>query len=92
MVVGAFASYARKEVEDRYEQERRDRIAAGLEGPVLMEQMVSRTGQTLYFVEVVPTRKTEDVSPAISRIINRITNLHKGKAVYRLHADRAREL
>ena len=56
MVVGAFMSYTPKEAEDRYEQERRDRIAAGLEGPVQLEEVVSKTGQTLYFVEVVPTR------------------------------------
>ena len=92
MVVGAFTSYTPKEAEDRYDQERRDRSAAGLEGPVQLEQTVSKKGQMLYFVEVVPTKKTECVSPAILRIINRINNLHKCKAVYRLHADRAREL
>ena len=57
-----------------------------------MEQTVSDKGQTLYFVEVVATRSTENVAPAVLRIINRINNLHKVKAVYRLHADRAREL
>ena len=33
MVVGAFVPFSPKEVQDRYDQERRDRIAAGLEGP-----------------------------------------------------------
>ena len=92
MVVGAFTSYTPKEATDRYEQERRDRIAQGLEGPVLMEQTISEKGQTLYFVEVVATRKETEVAPAVLRIINRINNIHKTKAVYRLHADRAREL
>ena len=50
MVVGAFTSYTPKEAMDRYEQERQDRIAAGLEGPVQMEQIVSDKGRTLYFV------------------------------------------
>ena len=92
MVVGAFTSYSPQEAEDRYEKERRDRIAASLEGPVQLEETVNERGQMLYFVEVVPTKKTESVSPAVVRIINRINNLHKCKAVYRLHADRAREL
>ena len=57
-----------------------------------LEAIVRKGGQTLYFVEVVPTRETRHVSPAVLRMINRINNLHKCKAVYRLHADRAREL
>ena len=92
MVVGAFVPFSPKEVQDRYDQERRDRIAAGLEGPVQMETTVSQKGQTLYFVEVVSSKETKNTSPAILRIISRINNLHKCKAVYRLHADRAREL
>ena len=32
MVVGAFMPFTLKEAQDRYDQERRDRIAAGLEG------------------------------------------------------------
>ena len=50
MIVGAFVPFSPKEVQDRYDQERRDRIAAGLEGPVQMETTVSQKGQTLYFV------------------------------------------
>ena len=92
MVVGAFVPFSPKEAQDRYDQERRDRIAAGLEGPVQMETTVSQKGQTLYFVEVVSSKETKNTSPAILRMINRINNLHKCKAVYRLHADRAREL
>ena len=57
-----FTSYTPKEAEDRYDQERRDRIAAGLEGPVQLEETVSKRGQMLYFVEVVPTKKTECIT------------------------------
>ena len=62
MVVGAFTSYTPKEPEDRYDQERRDRIAAILEGPVQLEETVNEKGQMLYFVEVVPTKKTECIT------------------------------
>ena len=57
-----------------------------------METTVVTKNQTLYYVEVIPSKETKDTSAAILRIINRIENLHKCKAVYRLHADRAREL
>ena len=87
MVVGAFVPFTPKGAQDRYDQERRDRIAAGLEGLVQMETTVSQKGQTLYFVELVSSKETKNTSPAILRMINRINNLHKCKAVYRLHAD-----
>ena len=49
--------------------------------------------KSVYFVEVIPTNlSTSDTYPALQRMINRIQNLHKCKAVYRLHADRAHEL
>ena len=37
MLVGAFVPFGEKEAKERYEQEVRDRRAAGLEGPVQLE-------------------------------------------------------
>ena len=57
-----------------------------------LETLVIPKQQTLYYVEAIPAKGCEYVSAAVLRIINRINNIHKCKAVYRLHADRAREL
>ena len=48
--------------------------------------------QTIYFVELLPTKIVDETGPAITRMVNRIENLHRCKAVYRVHADRAQEL
>ena len=90
MLVGAFIPFNAKEAQNRYDKEVRDRHAIGLEGPVLMEQFTKPDSQTLYFVEVIPDRS--EATSAIRTMITRIENLHKGKAVYRVHVDRAKEL
>ena len=90
MLVGAFIPFNEKDAKRRYEQEVRDRQVQGLEGPVLMEQFVKPGSQTIYFVEVLPEKI--DAPAALRMMINRIENMHKCKAVYRLHADRAQEL
>ena len=92
LVVGVFVPYLPKDNKGRYERECRDRIAAGLEGPVQLETTVIPKQQTLFYVECVPTRELNFVTAAIIGIISRIECMHKCKAVYRLHADRAREL
>ena len=56
MLVGAFIPFGDKEVKQRYEQEVRDRRAAGLEGPVQMEAFTKPNAQTMYFVEVIPAK------------------------------------
>ena len=68
----------------------KDRRAAGLEGPVQLETSTESNAQTLYFVEVLPAKS--DAPTAVLRIVNRIQNQHKCKAVYRIHVDRAQEL
>ena len=90
MLVGAFIPFSVKEAQNRYDKEVRDRHAIGLEGPVLMEQFTKPDSQTLYFVELLPDRT--EAPGAIRTMIARIENLHKGKAVYRVHVDRAKEL
>ena len=92
MVVAALVPFMQKEVKERYEQECRDRIAAGFEGPVQLETTIIPKQQTLFYVEVIPSRELSYVSAAILRIINRIECIHKCKAVYPLHVDRAKEL
>ena len=57
-----------------------------------METLDIPNQQTLYYVELIPAKSSEYVAPEALRIIRRINNIHKCKAVYRLHADRAREL
>ena len=44
----------------------------------------------MYYVELMAEKS--DAGSALMRIINRIENQHKCKAVYRVHADRAQEL
>ena len=87
--MGAFIPFSEKDAKSRYEQEVRDRHAMGLEGPVLMEAFTKPNSQTLYFVELLPDRS--EAPTALRAMINRIENLHKCKAVYRVHADRAKE-
>ena len=90
MLVGAFIPFGEKEAKARYEQEVMDRRAANLEGPVQLETTTKPNAQTLYFVELLPAKS--DAPMAIIRMVNRIENQHKCKAVCRIHVDRAQEL
>ena len=90
MLVGAFIPFSEKEAKRRYEQEVRDRRAIGLEGPVAMETLTKPNSQTMYFVELMAEKG--EAPGALRKMINRIENMHKCKAVYRVHADRAKEL
>ena len=87
MLVGAFIPFGDKEARARYEQEVMDRRAANLEGPVQLETVTKPRGQTLYLVELLPAKS--DAGVALIRMVNRITNQHKCKSVFRIHADRA---
>ena len=87
MLVGAFIPFSERDAKARYEQEVHDRRAMGLEGPVQLETTTKPNAQTLYYVEVMAEKS--DAPVARMRIINRIENQHKCKAVYRVHADRA---
>ena len=90
MLVGAFIPFGEKEAKARYEQEVRDQQAAGIQGPAQSETVTKPGGQTIYFVECLPAKS--EAPYAVVRMVNRITNQHKCKAVYRIHADRALEL
>ena len=72
MLVGAFIPFGENEAKARYEQEVRDRQAAGLQGPVQLETVTKPRGQTLYFVELLPAKS--DAGMASIRMVNRITN------------------
>ena len=56
MLVGAFIPFGEKEAKARYEQEGKDRQAAGMEGPVQLETVTKPGGQTIYFVECLPAK------------------------------------
>ena len=56
MLVGAFIPFEEKEAKARYEQEVKDRQAAGIQGPVQLETVTKPRGQTLYFVELLPAK------------------------------------
>ena len=90
MLVGAFVPFGEKEAKARYDQEVKDRHAANLEGPVMLETTTMPNSRTLYFVELLPAKS--DAPQGVIRMVNRIENQHKCKAVYRIHADRAQEL
>ena len=55
-----------------------------------METPTKPNAQTLYDVELLAEKS--DAAVGLMKIINRIENQHKCKAVYRVHADRAQEL
>ena len=84
--------FGEKEVKARYEQEVADRHATGLQGPIQLETTTRPGAQTLYFVELMPSKSAGEIRPTQKRTVSRIENLHKCKAVYRVHADRAQEL
>ena len=88
--MGAFIPFSEKDAKRRYEQEVRDRRAMGLEGPVEMETLTKPKSQTMYFVELLAEKGEAQI--ALRKMIKRIENMHKCKAVYRVHADRAKEL
>ena len=60
-----------------------------LEGPVHLQTTTKPNSQTIYFVELL-SAKSE--AAATMRMVNRIENRNKCKAVYRVHADRATEM
>ena len=62
----------------------------GFEGPLQLETTTRPSTQTLYFVELIAAKS--DAASAMMRMVNRIENQHKCKAVYRIHVDRAQEL
>ena len=90
ILVGAFIPFSDRDAKNHYEQEVRDRHAMGLEGPVQIEALTKPNSQTLYFVELMADKG--EAPTAVRRMIKNIENLHKCKAVYRVHADRAKEL
>ena len=40
----------------------------------------------------VSNKGIADIAPALNKMVTRLGNLHKCKAIYRVHADRAKEL
>ena len=90
LLAGALIPFSAKEAKARYEQEVRDRHAMQLEGPVQLETTTRPNSQTIYFVELLSAKS--EAAAATMRMVNRIENRHKCKAVYRVHADRASEL
>ena len=90
LLAGAFIPFSQKEALDHYNEEVRDRHAMALEGPVQLETFTKAKSQSLYFVELLADRS--EAPAALRKMINRIENMHKRKAVYRVHADRAKEL
>ena len=82
MLVGALIPFSERDAKARHEQEVLDRRATGLEGPVQLETTTKPSVQTLYFVELMAAKS--DAASAIMRMVNRIENQHKCKAVYRI--------
>ena len=74
LLCGAFVPFGEKAAKARYEREVRDRQAAGLDGPILLETTTSPGSQTLILVEAVPSKSVGDGAQAIMRIISRIDN------------------
>ena len=70
MLVAAFVPFREKEAQARQAQEINDRRAAGLTGPVNSERTTKPSGQTLYFVEVLPSKQLADTLQAMKRIVN----------------------
>ena len=89
ILVGAFVPFSEKYAKDRYEQEVRGRRIMGLEGPVQQETTTKPNAHTVYYVELMAEKS--DAGSALMRIINRIENQHKCKAIHKILADRAPE-
>ena len=64
----------------------------GVEGPVPLEEVVDDEQKTVYYTEILVSKKVEDTLPALLKMIARIEAQHRCKAVYRVHSDRAQEL
>ena len=70
MLVGAFVPFGEKESKERYEQEVRDRRAAGLEGPIQLETFPKPGANTMYFVELISAKSEAPIAGV--RMVNRI--------------------
>ena len=79
LLAGAFIPFSQKEALDHYNEEVRDRHAMALEGPVQLETFTKAKSQSLYFVELLADRS--EAPAALRKMINRIENMHKRKAV-----------
>ena len=90
LLAGAFIPFSQKEALDHYNQELRDRQATGLQGPVPKIEFTKQNSPSVYFVELMAERS--EAPHALRKMINKIEYMHKCKAVYRVHADRAPEL
>ena len=47
--------------------------------------------RTVYYMEILNSKRVTDTLPALLRILARIESQHRCKAVFRVHADRAQE-
>ena len=91
-LVGAFIPFSKDEAYDNYVAETELMHAQNIQGPVQLESQVDDKKKTLYFTEVLSSKRVEDTEPALLRMKARIDSMHRCKAVFRIHADRAQEL
>ena len=91
-LVGAFVPFSREEANGIYVAETEITHAHNIQGPVQLETQVDDKKKTLYFTEVLPSKRVEGTEPALLRMKARIDSMHRCKAVFRIHADRAQEL
>ena len=92
LLVGVFIPFSNDEADERYEREFEDRQVGGIEGPLQREDRVSDKKQSVNYVEILNSRRADEVIMALRRMVIRINGEHRCQAVYRVHSDQAPEL
>ena len=87
--VGALGPISVEEPQERHDRELEVLQLARLEGPVPMEDNVDDGKRSVYYVEILNSKRVTETLLALLRIFARIESQHRCKAVFRVHADRA---
>ena len=90
--MGVFIPFTDKETGERYERELEDRRAGGVEGPLQRDDRTSNKKKSVNCVEILNSRRADEVIMALRRMVVRLNGEHRCQAVYRVHSDQAPEL
>ena len=80
--MGVFIPFSKAEAEERYDRELEDRQVGGVEGPLQREYRLSEKRQSVNYVEILTSRRADEVILVLRRRVIRINGEHRCQAVY----------